>query len=340
MRAVVIKGFGGPEVLETTAEAALPVVHDNQVLIEIRAAGINPLDTRTRRGQLRLFLGAKFPIVLGNDLSGIVVATGRAVTRFQVQDEVFCFQDAGPARSWSGFARSGAYAAFAVTREDTLAAKPKSQSFQEAAATPLAALNAFQTLHRLAGVTPGDRVLINGASGGVGLFTVQIAKALGAQVTALCGRRSFDLVSQLGADRLIDYRETPIHRVDGVFDIIYDVVAGSSFGRCRRLLSDRGIFISNVATLSAILHTALFPLLHTLGARRRNAYAWVTPSGSDLAEIARLIDQGRLRTVIERVYPLERVQEAHAYSETGRVQGKLVLDLETEIRGPSLPGGG
>ena len=168
MKAIVIKEFGSVDVLQYVDNYPQPVMADNQVLLKVYAAGINPLDWKIRQGQLKALLGSKFPLILGNDASGIVVAVGKLVRDFKVGDEVFCLLDANQRASWTGFAKSGAYAEYAVTRADTLAHKPKNITHQQAASIPLAALTAYQVLMHRAHIKQGDKVLINGASGGVG----------------------------------------------------------------------------------------------------------------------------------------------------------------------------
>lgn len=327
MKAAIIRKFGTADCLEITPDFPRPVLQPNQVLMRVHAAGVNPLDWRIRRGDMRLFLGARFPMVLGNDASGVVEDIGSAVTTVRPGDAVFCMLDSFAAPSRRGFAGTGAYAEFAVTREDTLAPKPRNLSHEEAASVPLAALTALQTLRDRGKIEKGDRVLINGASGGVGIFAVQFARHFGATVTAVCGTRNKALVGELGADEVISYQERKLAGIDGSFDIVYDVAVTSSFPECRRLLAKNGIYISNIGGPASMLSTWLSPVLRLAGIENRNTFAWVRPSGSDLALIAGMLERGELRTVIDRVFPLDAVREAHAYSETGHACGKIVLSV-------------
>ena len=328
MRAITIRRFGSPEVLEVVSDCPCPVPQANQVLLNVHAAGINPLDCKIREGKLRLLQGAKFPIILGNDASGIVSEVGSAVTNVKVGDEVFGFLDAYPRPSWTGFAKSGTYAELALTRADTLALKPRSISHREAASVPLAALTAYQILRRI-GIRAGDKILINGASGGVGIFAVQLAKVWGGVVTAVCSERNREMVASLGADRIVNYMEQPITALPETFDVIYDVVATTSFAECRHILARDGIFISNANLTNPLnmLTTWLFPVLQVVGVKQRTDYAWVKPSGADLEAIAQVIDRGRLRTIIDRVYAMKDIRKAHEYSESAHVRGKLVIDI-------------
>ncbi|MBK9185656.1 MAG: NADP-dependent oxidoreductase [Moraxellaceae bacterium] len=327
MKAIVIKEFGSVDVLQYVDNYPQPVMADNQVLLKVYAAGINPLDWKIRQGQLKALLGSKFPLILGNDASGIVVAVGKLVRDFKVGDEVFCLLDANQRASWTGFAKSGAYAEYAVTRADTLAHKPKNITHQQAASIPLAALTAYQVLMHRAHIKQGDKVLINGASGGVGLFALQIAKALGANVTAICSQRHHHLVLGLGANAAIDYKTQDIRHISQKFDVIYDVVANMPFVSYQHLLNPNGVVVSNVVNPMSLLATQFNPVLKVLGFKKRYTFAWVKASGVDLAQIACLIERNQLQTFIEQSYTLSNIKMAHAHSESGKVQGKLVLDL-------------
>ncbi|MDJ0721097.1 MAG: NAD(P)-dependent alcohol dehydrogenase [Desulfobacterales bacterium] len=326
MKAVVINRFGGSDVLELVSDHPRPSPAANQVLINVHAAGVNPLDWKIRKGQLKLLLGASFPIVLGHDASGTIAAVGRDVTRFKPGDAVFGMLDGFPRASWKGFARSGAYAEMAVTREDTLAPKPQSMSHAQAASVPLAALTAYQALVHKAQIKPGHDVLINGASGGTGIFAVQIAKALGGAVTAVCSAGNHQLVADLGADHLIDYRQERITDLDRTFDIVYDAAATSSFARCRAQLKPSGMFISNLPSAGGVCSKMIAPVARFIGSRQKNDFAMVKPSGADLELIRQMIDAGRLRTLIDRTYTPGTIRDAHDYSQSGRVRGKLVID--------------
>lgn len=329
MQAIIINEFGAVDVLHVVDNYPQPVMADNQVLLKVHAAGINPLDWKIRQGKLKGLLGSKFPMILGNDASGTVVAVGKRVHDFKAGDEVFCLLDANQRAAWTGFAQSGAYAEYAVTRADTLAHKPKNITHLQAASIPLAALTAYQVLTYRAHIHQGDHILINGASGGVGLFALQIAKALGAKVTAICSKRHHALVLSLGADQVIDYKKQSIHQIEQKFHLIYDVVANSSFFKCQHLLTDNGVFVSNVITPISLLATQLSPVIKKLGLKKRYTFAWVKSSGTDLTQIAHLIEHNKLQTIIEQTYSMAEVRVAHALSESGKVQGKLVLNISS-----------
>lgn len=327
MKAVIINKYGDSNVFESTLDQPIPKIASNQVLVKIHAAGINPLDWKIREGQLRFLLGSKFPLILGNDASGEIVQIGEKVNNFKVGDEVFFMLDASPKPMHTGFSKSGAYAEFCVTREDTLSLKPTTITHLEAAATPLAALTAFQAIKYKAQMKHGQKILVNGASGGVGTFAVQIAKALGGEVIATCSNDAKELVYSLGADKVIDYRKQNVVDLGEQYDVIYDVAATESFCKIRKVLTHSGVYVSNVANPLNLLSTALFPLLKKMGAGKKHTYAWVKPSGSDLKIISQLIDDKKIRVVIDRIFGFDNIPDAHRYMVAGKVRGKLVIDI-------------
>ena len=328
MQAAVIEQYGNTDVIQVKSDLPIPVPAPNQVLVKMKAAGINPLDCRIRQGQLRAFISSKFPMTLGNDGAGIIVDKGHEVSGFEVGDHVFGLFDSNRKPSRRGFARPGTCAEYAVTREDTLAAIPKGMDFIEAAGTPLAALTAYQTLRYKAGLSTGQDILINGASGGVGSFAVQLAKIMGARVTAVCGPANLDRVKALGADAVISYREQAVTDLQQQFDIIYDVVANLTAAKVHRQLQPgQGIYISNVATGATLLSSLAHWFLSPLGIKQRNLHAWVISSGKDLQEIAGLIQRGKLKTPIDQVFPLAEIRKAHELSEAHHARGKIVISI-------------
>lgn len=328
MRAVIIRKFGEPEVLEYVTNYPEPDIYNNQVLIKVNAASVNPLDYRIRKGDLRLIIGSKFPIILGNDICGTVVKCGSEVRNFKVGDQVYGMVDSNKNFSLSGFAKSGSYAEYCATREDTLSLKPRALSWEEAAAIPLCCLTAYQALVNKAQIKSGDKVLINGASGGVGIFAVQIAKVFGANITAVCSAKNSDFIKSLGVETVIDYKENDVSKLNDKFDIVYDVVASRSYFQMKNILKENGVFLSNIADPFNILWTILFPLLRIFGLRKRNTFAWVKPSGEELSIITKMVEEEKIRPVIDRVYSLDEVAEAHKYIENGRVRGKIVIKVQ------------
>lgn len=327
MKAAVITEYGNADVLQIRTDIPKPQPAPNQVLVQVKAAGINPLDWRIRNGELKGLISTRFPMVPGHDAAGIVVETGREVSAFHVGDHVFGLFDANSKPSVRGFARPGTCAAYAITREDTLAKIPKGIDFVDAAAAPLAALTAYQTLHHKAGLQANQHILINGASGGVGSFAVQIAKAAGARVTAVCGPDNQDWVTALGADQVINYRETPVADLSDEYDLFYDVIVNQSFKRIKHLLKGGGLYISNVATGATIASTLFHKVVAPLGIRQHNMHAWVMASGKDMQEIAGMMAAGTLKARIDQVFPLEKIREAHQRSESHHARGKIVVSV-------------
>ena len=312
MKAVVIHAFGGNDVIDVK-DMPVPSLRPGDVLIQVRAAGVNPVDWKTREGETRIVVGGKFPKILGIECAGEVVEAGRLVTRWKPGDEVI---------ATAGF-RLGAYAEFAAVPDKTVFSKPKSMSFEEAAAIPIAGMTAYTALRDKGAVAAGKRVLINGASGGVGTFAVQIAKLYGADVTAVCSSANESLAKGLGADRVADYHNRDFTQSGERYDIIFDTVSSRSYGECKKALSSRGVYINTLPSLSIfrdILLTSLFP-------GKKAATMMVGFNTADMGWLCGQIEAGRIKVVLDKVFPLERVKEALAYSQTGRARGKVVLSV-------------
>lgn len=315
MRAAVIEQYGPPENLQV-AEVKRPTCGSWQALVRVSAAGVNPIDWRIRNGSLRVILHPRFPLVLGVDIAGEIVEAGAAARRegWRVGDEVFCFLDSR---------HGGGYAEYALAGSDVLARKPENLSYEEAAAVPLASMTALHGLRDVGKVAPGKDVLVNGAAGGVGTFAVQLAKILGARVTGVCSESNLDFVRDLGADRVIDYQRQDFTRQPQQYDVVFDAVAKSSYWKCRSILKRRGRYITTVPSVGSVFSQALTTIF---GRRSHNILA--RPNGRDLQYIAGLIEDARLRPIVQDVYPLEEAARAHRVSEEGHVRGKLVLSIE------------
>ncbi|MFZ5876195.1 MAG: NAD(P)-dependent alcohol dehydrogenase [Nitrospirota bacterium] len=313
MKAVIYRRPGSPDVLEY-AEVPQPVIRDRQVLVKVHAAGVNPVDWKMRRMRLRV-PWQRWPMIPGSDLAGEVVHAGAAATRFRSGDAVY-----GLLSPFTG----GAYAQYAAIREDRVARKPTNLSFEEAASVPVAGLAALQALRDLGHIAAGHRVLINGASGGVGMFAVQIAKAYGATVTAVASGKNGAFAKELGADRVVDYRTEDFTRSGGPYDLIFDAVASRSFAECRPVLDRHGVYVSTLPSVATVLDPVLGAVRR--GPRARAVVLRVKPG--DLDALTALIEAGKVRPRIERIFPLAQAAEAHALSEAGRVRGKLVLRMD------------
>lgn len=326
MRAAIIRKFGPAEFIKVVDDHPTPEIKDNQVLVRVYASGLNPLDIMTRKGQLKLVRDRKLPVVLGNDASGVIVRCGKSVADFQVGDEVYGMFDPAARLSCTKFTQSGACAEYAATRADTLALKPPHLTHVEAASIPLACLTAYQAL-RKASWHRGGEVLINGASGGVGVYALQMAKAWGARVTGVCSAKNIDLVLRLGADDVADYRSHDFGDFNDKFEAIYDVAVSMSFHRFAKLLKNNGTFISNRISVSNFLYTQFAPLISLAGYQKRNTFAFVLPSGSDLRAISEMFSSGNMHPVVGKTFPINDIVDAHRELESGLSFGKIVVTI-------------
>jgi NADPH:quinone reductase-like Zn-dependent oxidoreductase len=335
MRAYVLKHYGGPEgsqLMDVPAPAPVPGPRD--ILVAVRAAGLNPVDFKFRQGKLRAILRPKLPFVLGNELAGEVIAVGSDVKRFRRGDRVF----ARVAKD-----RGGAFAEQACVDEDHAAQMPRDLDFAAAAAVPLAALTALQALRDELAVKPGQKVFISGGAGGVGTSAIQIAKWLGAQVTTTASKRGEALVRSLGCDEVIDYTAQDISKTEARYDAGFDLIGGKTLEQMfeimkpgTRIVSVAGVpepqtAIKDLGGSRAL--AAVFWMISTgIRSRARRAgisyrYLFMHPSGSELAQLAELIEQGKLKVIVDKTYPLANISDALAYVESGRTKGKVVVTM-------------
>jgi NADPH:quinone reductase-like Zn-dependent oxidoreductase len=318
MKAIVCAQYGPPEVLQFT-DVAKPAPTDNEVLVKIHAAAINPLDRFFMRGAplIRLIPGMRKPrdTRLGVDLAGQVEAVGKNVTQFKPGDEVF-----GACR--------GSLAEYVCVPEDKLALKPANISFEDAAAVPIAALTALQGLRDKGRIQPGQRVLIDGASGGVGTFAVQIAKSFGAEVTAVCSTRNVERARSLGAGHVMDYTREDFMKSGRRYDLILGANAHHSIFDYRRLLTQNGIYVIAGGAVSQIFQGMLLaPLLSRMGSKKVGFFI-ANINHKDLVFLKELLEAGKVVPVIDRRYPLSDVPRAIRYLEEGHAQGKIVITIE------------
>jgi NADPH:quinone reductase-like Zn-dependent oxidoreductase len=318
MKAAAIDGYGGPERL-TIRAMPVPNPGVGKVLIRVRAAAVNPVDWKIRRGQLRLVKPASFPLILGYDVAGEIAAVGPEVTRFAQGDPVFALLD-GP--------HGGGYAEYAVASEKAVAALPAGLSWEEGAAIPLAGTTALQALRDRGELVAGERALILGGAGGVGHFAVQIAKALGAHVTATSSARNLPFLWQLGVDRAIDYHQEEWETDDASYATVFDAVGASSFAEAEPVLAeDGGIYVTTLPGPAAFLAALKTTASRLWGKQQRARWVVARAKAEDLAVLARWAERGQLRPAIERVFPLDEIAQAHTLSEGGRVRGKLVVRI-------------
>jgi NADPH:quinone reductase-like Zn-dependent oxidoreductase len=327
MKAIVHRAYGPPRDVLALEEIDRPVCGDDDVLVRVRAASVNPADWHIVRGVpyvARLSFGLRAPKhrVPGCDVAGQVEAVGGNVTAFAPGDEVFGSPFEG------GF---GAFAEHARLSGDRLAPRPATLSFEDAAAMPLAASTALQAVRDHGRVEPGHRVLVIGASGGVGSFAVQIAKSLGAEVTGVCSTRNVDMVRSIGADDVVDYTKADFVERGRRYDFILQAAGTRSSADVRRALTRRGTLVlisgeSDGRWLGPVARVAGALALSPFVSQRMTSFT-VKPNGEDLQALSRLVEAGTVRPVIDRAYPLSEVPEALRYLEEGHARGKVVLTV-------------
>lgn len=316
MRALYINRYGGPEVM-AVGEVPDPVVGGEDVLVQVKAASINPVDWKIRSGLLRIVTGSRFPRVLGGDFSGVVQAVGNQVRGLSVGDAVY-----GSAPVFGK--RQGSHAQLLVVPAENARRMPQGLGFEEAASLPIAALTALAGLRPAGPTLQGKEVLVNGATGGVGHFVVQIARSRGARVTAVCSARNADLARQLGAEVVLDYAKGDVTRSGKTFDIVFDAHGGMGFSAASRVLARKGFYANTLPSPSLFLHMGLQCLKRgprVVGANMRGR-------PEDYAELEALLASGAVKPVIGERFVLERAREAFAASEGGKARGKIIISME------------
>src|ERR1039457_150881 len=313
MRAIVYRNYGSPDVLNCE-EIEKSAAGDDEVLIKVRAASVNPLDWHFMRGTpyfLRIMAGLRKPKFtrLGVDVAGQVEAVGKNVTQFKPGDEVF-----GSCR--------GAFAEYACTSESALVTKPNNVTFEQAASVPVATCTGLQGLRDKGKIQPGQKVLINGAAGGVGTFAVQIAKSFGADVTGVCSTRNVEMVRSIGADQVIDYTQEDFTKSGQRYDLIFDCVGNHSLSACRRVLNPKGIYIAvggpSGRWMIGPLARLITALVLSRFASQKLVMVLAKPNKEDLTIVSELMKTGKVTPVIDRRYGLSEVPEAIRYLEEGQ----------------------
>jgi NADPH:quinone reductase-like Zn-dependent oxidoreductase len=317
--------YGGPDIVQYE-DLPKPVSADDEVIVKVRAASVNPLDWHYMRGKpyiMRMMgsgIGAPKDPALGVDFAGVVESVGKSVTKFKPGDEVFGGRD-------------GAFSEYVRVRESrNIVIKPANISFEEAAAVPIAAITALQSVRDYGKLKAGEKVLVNGASGGVGTFAVQIAKAFGAEVTGVCSGRNIELVRSLGADHVIDYTKEDFTAGATKYDLIVDNVVTHPFADYRRVLSDSGRFVivgsNNDGAYLGPLSEALKAGIYDPFVSQEFGFMMSSMKPEDLATLRDMLAEGKIRSVIDRTYRFSDVPEAIRYVETGRARGKVIVRFE------------
>ncbi|EJX8084930.1 NADP-dependent oxidoreductase [Enterococcus faecalis] len=331
MKAALIHKYGQKEL--SIEEVLLPTIHDNDVLVKIIAASINPIDLKTKDGKVKMLLNYQMPLILGSDFAGIVVSVGKNVQNFRMGDAVYGRVPKN---------RVGTFAEYIAVDQAAVAMKPKNLTFEEAAAIPLVGLTSYQALHDIMNVQPGQKVLIQAGSGGIGTIAIQLAKLAGAYVATTTSSRNKEWVQALGADEVIDYRTQNFEEVLSDYDYVFDTMGGTILEKAFSVVKPQG----KVVTLSGIPNERFakeygLPLwkqwafkiatrkIHRLEQDTDVSYhfLFMRPDGEQLALLTEFIEQGKLQPIIDRVIPFSQIQEAVDYSLTGRAQGKIVVKI-------------
>jgi NADPH:quinone reductase-like Zn-dependent oxidoreductase len=315
MKAIVINDFGGRDKLQLT-DLPVPTVKEGEILVRVKAAGVNPVDWKIREGYIKDLFPYEFPIILGWDAAGIVEQTGPGVTRFKQGDEIFAY-------CRKPIVHGGAYAEYIALEEEHAALKPKNISFEEAASIPLAALTAYQSLFDAARINPGETILIHAAAGGVGGFGVQLAKDHGAVVWATASGGNNKYVKDLGASQVVDYTKEDFREAirsqypDGV-DVVFDCVGGEVLRKSAEIVKGGGRLVTIVDDPTDLPRSDI-----------QKEFVFVAPNSSQLTELARMVELGRLKTHLSQVFDFgaDEARKAHELSESGHTRGKMVLVL-------------
>ncbi|TGN10250.1 NADP-dependent oxidoreductase [Leptospira ilyithenensis] len=332
MKAQIVSHYGKKTRLKSI-EMPDPEIQEDEVLVQVAAAGVNLLDSKIRNGEFKLILPYKTPFVLGHDVAGVVLKVGSSVTRFKVGDEIY----ARPADH-----RIGAFAELIAVKEQDLAIKPKELTMEEAASIPLVGLTAWQALVEKANLQKGQKVFIQAGSGGVGTFAIQLAKHLGAMVATTTSTGNMDLVKSLGADVVIDYKKEDFEKVLSHYDVVLNSQDGKALEKSLRVLKSGGKLISIsgppdpdfAEEIQAPWLVKLIMRLLSFSMRKKAkrfnvdfSFLFMRADGNQLSEITSLIDSGIIRPVIDKVFPFAATNEAMSYVESGRAKGKVVVKV-------------
>jgi NADPH:quinone reductase-like Zn-dependent oxidoreductase len=316
MKAIVINKYGKSDVL-VLAEVKKPTIKKNQVLIKIICSSINPIEVIRRKGGFRFLEGFTFPKILGSDFSGIVEAIGSNVKNYKVGDMVFGMSD---------MLKGGSYAEYIAMNEIEIYKKPENYSHAEAAGLPLVCLTTLQSFRKFTTMTPNQRIFINGASGGVGVYAVQLAKAFSMHVTATTSGKNAAFVKDLGADIVIDYIKSDIKESNTKYDIFYDAFGNYSFDTVKQLLSPNGVYISTIPSISNFTDQILSAL-----SSKKTKVVVVRPNGNDLKLLSSLCANYKVKPIIDSNFKLSEIQLAHEKLQSKRSRGKIIIHHTDEF---------
>ncbi|MFF2483830.1 NADP-dependent oxidoreductase [Paenibacillus sp. NPDC058071] len=333
MKAMVIEKYGKDSPLLMT-ERPMPEIGENDVLAEIHAASLNPIDFKVKEGKAKFLLKYEMPLVLGNDFSGVIVAVGTRVKGFKPGDEVY-------GRPRKG--RIGTLAEYIAIHQDDIALKPRNLSFEEAASIPLVGLTTYQAFHDILNLQKGQKILIHAGAGGVGTFAIQLARLMGAYVATTASDRGYDLVKSLGADQIINYRKENFEELLTDYDVVYDTLGGEALKKSFQVLKPGGKIVSvsglpnarfgKDSQLGWLKTTLLSIVTRNLTALEKKTgtsyhFLFMKPSGAQLKIIKQFIEEGRIKPVIDKVFKFEEAPQALKYLEGGGAKGKVIVKIK------------
>ena len=317
MKAITTKEYGTEDVLNIK-EVEIPTISENEILVAVKYASINPLDWRIRTGELKIMTGKTPPKILGSDFSGVVSKVGKNIKAYQKGDEVFGMIDIVKQKE-------GAYAEFIKVSENDIYKKPNNISLEEASSLPMVSLTAYTALVNIANIKQGSNVLINGCTGGVGSHAVQVAKSSGCKVTGVCSTNNVDFAINLGASKIIDYKKEDVLTLDNKYDVIFDTVGNLEFSKSKNILNSSGIYVTTAATPSAMF---LSPIANIFRSKKLKVVI-VKPNAQLLAIIKKMVEQNELKPNISKTFDFEQIKNAHKMSQKGGFIGKLVLKINS-----------
>ena len=315
MKAIITNEYGSVDVL-CVENVDLPAIQEDEILVQVKAASINPLDWRIRTGEMKIMTGKTPPRILGSDYAGIVNKVGKNIKKYKIGDEVFGMIDIVKAKE-------GTYAEFVKVKENDISIKPKNSSFEDSASLPLVCLTSYQAFVNVAKAKKGDNVLINGCTGGVGSAAMQIAKALGYDTTGICSTNNVDFAKKLGADNVIDYKKESVLGKNEKYDVIFDTVGNLKFSSSKKILNPKGNYVTTAVTLPAMI---LNPITNIFCSKKSKLVV-VKPSSDNLREIKKLVENEDLKGLVSKIFDLEEIKEAHKTSQEGGFSGKLVVKI-------------
>ncbi|OYT16316.1 MAG: zinc-binding alcohol dehydrogenase [Bacteroidetes bacterium 4572_77] len=315
MKAIITKAYGSVDVL-SVENVDSPTIQEDEILVQVKAASINPLDWRIRSGEMKIMTGKTPPRILGSDYAGVVSKIGKNIHKYKVGDEVFGLLDIVKVKE-------GTYAEYVKVKENDINIKPSNSSFEEAASLPLVSLTSYQAFVNIAKAKKGNKVLINGCSGGVGSAAVQIAKALGYKTTGICSTKNVDFAKSLGADHIIDYKKENVLNRHEKYDVIFDTVGNLKFSLSKNILESKGTYVTTAVTVPAMIFSPLANIFRS----KKYKLVVVKPNTEDLTRIKQMVEDEELKGQVSKIFNLQEVKEAQLMSQNGGFYGKLVLKV-------------